>query len=421
MRKIILILLFAAVASFSPAMAAVDLDGFMQTLFGGRLDESNPTASEYTVAESRMQLRAEHFGDGGEFFGRLDFVYDGSLEPTYNWELREGYFKFRVGDDIDIKVGRQILTWGTGDLLFINDMFAKDYRSFFVGRDDQYLKAPQDAIRFEYYNPIGSWTLVWSPRFEPNRLPTGENLSFYNPMAGMFIGTGMGGEVPLPESKFENSEIALRLSRQVGNFNSSAYFYKGFYKNPTGMHAVDFPTGPDTIPYYPELNVFGASIRGMLMGGILWLEGGYYDSHDDPDNDNPLVPNSSIKGLFGFERQIAENLTANIQWQADMLTDYETYEMQQTMFGGYVRDEVNHLLTSRVTKLLNSELIQLSGFLFYSPSEEDMYARFSVTYNYTDEITLTTGGNIFDGKNPATDFGQFRLNDNIYAKMTYGF
>ncbi|MDF1543720.1 MAG: hypothetical protein P1R58_01315 [bacterium] len=423
MRKIIpaIILVLAAVVSFAPAQAEINLDGFMQGLYGGRLDENNPTATEYTVSESRMQLRAEHFGERGEFFGRLDFVYDGSLEPTYDWELREGYFKFRMGNNIDVKVGRQILTWGTGDLIFINDLFAKDYASFFVGRDDQYLKAPQNAIRFEYYSSIGSWTLVWSPRYEPNRLPTGEKLSFYNPMAGMFIGAGMGGEVPLPESKFENSEIALRFNRQLGGFNSAAYFYKGFYKNPAGMRQADFGAGPDTIPYYPELTVIGASARGMLMGGILWLEGGYYNSQDDPDNDNPLVPNSSIKGLFGFERQIADNLTANLQWQVDMMTDYEIYKAQQTMFGGYVRDEVYHLLTSRVTKMLNSELIKLSGFLFYSPTDEDLYGRFSVTYKYTDEVTLTAGANIFDGENPATDFGQFQLNDNLYAKMTYGF
>ena len=421
MRKSIIIVILFAAAAFNPVRAEVGLDGFLQGLYGGRLDESNPTATEYTASETRMQLRAEHLGDNGEFFGRLDFVYDGSLVPTYEWELREGYFKFRMGEKVDVKVGRQILTWGTGDLVFINDVFAKDYRSFFVGRDDQYLKAPQSAVRFEYYAGLGSWTIVWSPEFEPNRLPTGEKLSFYNPLAGVFVGTGMGGEVPLPESKFENSEVAIKFNRQLGNFNSALYFYKGFYKNPTGAQALIVENQAFFFPFYPKLNVDGASLRGTIAGGVLWLEGGYYDSRDDKNNDNPFVPNSELRGLLGFERQVAENLTANIQWQGDLMMDYEIYEKQQSDVGGYVRDELKHLLTTRVTKMLNSELIQLSGFVFYSLSDEDIYARLSATYKYTDEVTFTLGANIFDGKHAESDFGRFMLNDNLYLKMTYGF
>jgi len=412
MRRIITIILLLFAAN---AYGEVYLGGFMQGLYGGRLQEENPTSSEYTASESRLQLKLEHFGDEGEFFGRIDFLYNGALEPTYDWELREGYFKFRLGSSFDFKVGSQVLTWGTGDLIFINDVFAKDYQSFFVGRDDQYLKAPQDAIRAEYYGDIGSITAVWSPKFEPNRLPTGQVLSYYNPMTGSIVGES-GGMVPVaPESRFKNSELALRFSRQVNSYTTALYFYKGFYKNPLGF---DMTIGS---PVYPRLNLYGASMRGPAAGGIVWLEGGYFDSRDDACGEDPYMPNSSINGLVGFERQVASNLTANIQWQVDYMTDHDVYEMQQNFAGGYVRDEVKHLLTSRVTKLLYSELVMLSGFVFYSPSDEDGYARFLAEYKYSDEIRLAVGANIFGGENDASEFGQFKLNDNIYLKMTYGF
>ena len=163
MKRLVLIAMSLLVVTASPMKADVFLSGFLQGLFGGRVDENNPTSTEMTASETRMQLRAEHFGDQGEFFGRLDFVYDGADSAQYDWELREAYMKFRLGENIDFKIGRQILTWGTGDLIFINDVFAKDYRSFFVGRDDQYLKAPQNAIRVEYYHSVGSFNFVWSP------------------------------------------------------------------------------------------------------------------------------------------------------------------------------------------------------------------------------------------------------------------
>lgn len=419
LKYFVALLVTAALAV--PVVADVTVDGFLQGLYGGRLDKANPTATEMTASETRMQLRAEHFGDNGEFFGRLDFVYDGADSVKYDWELREGYFKFRVGDNLDFKIGRQILTWGTGDLVFINDVFAKDYRSFFVGRDDQYLKAPQSALRIEYYNPVGALSLVYTPRFEANRLPTGRKLSYYNPMAdsgrGEIVGEDYFFDPTLPEAKFKNGELAARFNRYVAGFNTALYFYHGFYKNPQGAVMV----GGMPMPVYPRLNVYGASMRGSLAGGIVWMEGGYFDSRDDRDGDDPMMPNSSVSGLLGFERQVATNLTANIQWKADYMLDHNIYEMQQQAIGGYVHDELRHLLTSRITKLLNSELLTLSGFMFYSPSDEDLYARLSASYKYTDEVTLTLGGNFFDGNNESTKFGQFQLNDNIYAKMTYGF
>jgi len=410
--------LLLAAASVS---AEVRIDGFLQGLYGGRLDSKNPTETEYTASETRLQLRTEHFAERSEFFGRLDFTYDGATAEELDWELREGYMKFRLGSNFDFKIGRQILTWGTGDLIFINDVFAKDYRSFFVGRDDQYLKAPQNALRVEYYNSLGSFSFVWTPRFTPNRLPTGDRLSYFN--GETIVGTGDSAayyfDPPKPESRFANGEFAGRFSRSVSGFNLSLYAYHGFFKNPRG---VSMTSGGDMVPVYPALNIFGASARGQLAGGILWVEGGYFDSEDDRDGNDPMLPNSSLTGLFGFERQIAANLTANIQYQADYLLDFDKFEQEQkAMQASFIRDELKHLLTSRVTQKLMDENLTLSGFVFWSPSDKDVYFRPNIEYKYTDEVALSVGGNVFAGKYENTDFGQFQKNDNAYLKVTYGF
>lgn len=419
-RYALLMLLILPALSLAPAARAeVYVDGFLQTLHGARLEKDNPTATELTASETRLQVRAEHFGDVGEFFSRLDFYYDGADTGAYNWELREGYVKFRLGQNFDFKLGRQIITWGTGDLIFINDVFAKDYRSFFVGRDDQYLKAPQNAIRADYYSPVGSWSLVWTPRFEANRLPTGRKLSYFN--GQQIVGEGFLFDPSAPDPALHKSELAARFSRTVGSFTAALYFYHGFYKNPVGVEMV--PDGSDWMPQpmYPRLNVYGASIRGPMFGGIVWLEGGYYDSRSDRDGDDPLKPNSELTGLIGFERQIATNLTANLQWQSEKMHEHDIYKEQNEAAAMFVRDEVRHLITSRVTKLALDELLTLSAFAFYSPTDEDVYVRFSVGYKYSDELTLSAGGNLFDGRHAATQFGQFQLNDNLYLKATYGF
>ena len=273
MKKYIFILTAILFLAITPqSHAQLYTDGFVQGLFGGQLESDNPTKSDQSVSETRLQLRMESIGDAGEFFSRVDFFYDGLADEQeqYDWEIREAYLKFRLGDKLDFKIGRQILTWGTGDLIFINDVFAKDYRSFFLGRDDQYLKAPQNALRMEYYNSMGSFSFVFSPSFESNRLPTGEKLSYYNPFVGTIVGTGMDDNFYFnpeePAKTFGNSEFAARFQKQVGMYSLAFYFYKGFYKNPIGLEVTTL----GLIPVFPKLQIYGASIRGAKFGGIVW-------------------------------------------------------------------------------------------------------------------------------------------------------
>jgi hypothetical protein len=161
-------------------------------------------------------------------------------------------------------------------------------------------------------------------------------------------------------------------------------------------------------------------VRLPVFGGIAWVETGLYQSREDKEGDNPLIPNSSISSLAGFERQIAANLTANIQYQNKIMLDHDAY-LESLPPGMVEMDETYHLVTSRITKLLLMETLTLSGFVFYSPSEEDLYARLSTSYKYTDALSLAVGGNIFDGDKEYTDFGAFQKNDNLYIKVTYGY
>jgi hypothetical protein len=421
-----MILLFGG----SSSAQDVYLNGFVEGLWSAGLDDRNPTERDYPAAETRLQLRLESYGDNAEVFAKTDFIQDGFDSTNYDWELREAYIKFRMPHGLDFKIGRQILTWGTGDLIFINDVFAKDYQSFFIGRQDEYLKAPQTAVRAEWYTGVGSFSLVAIPDFEPNKLPTGDRLSFYNPMTNSIVGQA-GYMAPVePENDFDNAEIAFRYARAINSFKISGYAYRGFYKDPRGVHML----GPNQAElYFPRLNVYGASVRGQLAGGIVWLEGGYYDSREDQCGGEYFIENSSTKGLVGFERQVAADFTGNIQFQAEYMASYDQYKKSYDDYVAMVHmsdpnaevtpmaDETRTLITSRWTKMLSMQTITLSVFGFYSPSDEDAYIRFSAEYKYTDELSLMAGGNIFEGKNDYTMFGQFDHNDNMYVKINYGF
>jgi hypothetical protein len=407
----------AALAAAGPASAEADLHGFVEGAWGVRVtdDPVFDDTQDYTLSETRAQIRLSAYGDVGEVFVRTDVLQDNVVDGGADVILREGFFRFTTAKDhLDVKAGRQALTWGTGDLIFINDLFPKDWESFFAGREDQYLKAPADALRLGIFGLPFNVDLVLMPEFTPDRLPApGERLSFYLPP--------MTGAPALPEETLENGEVALRLSRYVGNYTVSLYGYRGFFKTPVGVRAVAFPLPPDPafIPYHPELSVGGASVRGALLGGVAWAEAGYYDSREDHDGDDPLVENSSLRYLGGWEKQWLPDFNVTVQYYGEKMMDHAAYEASLPA-GMTVEDELRHLWTLRLEKLLHYQLLRLSAFTFWSPTDEDGHARFLTSYKLSDEVEVAVGANLFFGEDP-TMFGQFDDNDGVFGRLRYSF
>ncbi|NCD32243.1 MAG: hypothetical protein EOL87_02375 [Spartobacteria bacterium] len=398
-----------------------DIHGFAETRFGVR---TQPAVEEdaQTMEEVRLQLEAAH--DWEYVFGnfRGDFLYDNkAASQSINLDDGSGFFDLREAnltlayfETMDVKVGRQILTWGTGDMLFINDLFPKDWPSFFLGRDDEYLKAPSDAALVSYFPEWFSLYVAYTPCFDPDRAITGERLSYYNPRLGTVVGQDYVMETDRPNRWFRDDEWALRLNKMLGGYDVSLYAYRGFWKTPSGM---DLTTGHAT---YTRLNSYGASVQGSLGTGIGSLETGYYDSADDTSGDNPSISNSQARFLVGYSRELIPDLSLGSQYYLEWTQDYDAYKTALPA-GMIPADEFRHVLTLRLTYMLMNQDLMLSFFGYWSPSDQDAYLRPSLSYKMTDDLLLTGGGNIFVGDHDYTFFGQFEDNSNIYAGIRYSF
>ena len=421
MKGSIAIVTAAAVlaAGAGRAAAEFELHGFVEAAVGVRLRDVGPPPAEwgdaallppvwtserdFLMREVRLQLKSDIYGGGNaEAHFVADFLADQVASDDTSMELREAWTMFKTfGNHLEVRAGRQPTTWGTGDLLFINDLFPKDYVSFFIGREDQYLKSPSDALRLGWFGLPLDVDLVYTPTFAPYILPSGERLVFWTPAFA---------PVTEPEQSWDNGEVALRLSRDIGRANLAFYGYHGFWKTPLGMSA---PGTPSASFYYPTLGAYGASVRGGIFGGVGWLEGGWYDSADDRDGVDPLVPNSEGRAMAGYERQWWSDFTGGAQFYWEGVQDYRP--------GEYIKDENYTLATLRLLQLLRYQTIQLSTFTFYSPSDRDAYARLSVGYDYSDDLNLTVGANLFQGEDERTLFGMNEENTNAYLRVRYSF
>jgi hypothetical protein len=351
-----------------------------------------------------------------------DFLYDPvldrytiRLEEGQGWiDLREAHLLLRPVTFMDVKVGRQILTWGTGDLLFINDLFPKDFNSFLIGRDSEYLKAPSDALKASLFSPVLNLDVVYTPRFDADRFIDGRRLSFFNPQVGRRSGRDMVVRVDKPAVWFKDDEVAWRLYTNVQGYELAIYGYRGFWKSPAG---VDPAIGTAT---FPPLSVYGASARGVIGKGIGNLELGYYDSQEDRHGDDPFVRNSEFRVLVGYEQAVARDFTVGLQYLLEHMLHHGAF--LRTLPPGSPRTEATrHLLTWRLTKLLLRQNLQLSLFMFYSPSDVDAYLRPNIHYKLNDFWSVEIGGNVFVGADESTFFGQFANNTNVYVGVRYSF
>jgi hypothetical protein len=390
----------------------IDAYGFLEARGGLRL-RNDPHEKDTSIGEMRLQADLSRDFEWAELKIKFDFLGD-SVSEEWDVDLRDLNLSFSPLDSMDVKVGRQILTWGTGDLLFVADSFPKDWVSFFVGRDTEYLKAPSEAVRISMFFDLFNMDLVYIPEFNGSVYIDGSRLSYWNPMLGRVAGRDSIFHDHKPDDFGTDSEYALRLTRNIEGTELALYGYHGFWQTPEGVD----PLVPVLI--YPELSIFSASIRDALWGGIGHLEFGYYDSRDDPSGDNPNVRNSEFRFLAGFERELSQDFTGGIQYYLEYMQDYEEYE-RHLPEGMNKKDEYRHVLTLRLTRLMMNQNLTLSFFTYYSPSDSDGYMRPKISYKINDEWTAEVGGNIFFGSDDHTFFGQFKENTNAYVSLRFSF
>ncbi|NIA22190.1 MAG: hypothetical protein GWP05_09570, partial [Anaerolineaceae bacterium] len=353
---------------------------------------------------------------------RPDFLLDPvanrhglDLEEGRGWlDLREANLAFSPTDYLDAKVGRQILTWGTGDLVFLNDMFPKDWNSFLIGRDVEYLKAPSDAVKLSLFSDLVNFDLVYTPRFDADRYIDGDRVSFFNPLLGRRTGRRRFVRVDRPDDWFSDSETAWRFSRTIKGYETALYGYYGFWKSPAGFESF----GGRAI--FPGLSAYGYSIRGPLGKGIANFEMSYYDSRDDRGGDNPLIRNSELRSLVGYSLEVARDFNAGLQYYVEHMMDFDTHR-RVLPAGMPMADQNRHLVSLRLTRLMMNQNLTLSLFTFYSPSDEDAYFRPKVSYKVTDNLMVEAGANFFVGNRQYTFFDQFEDNSNFYAALRYSF
>ena len=411
--------------TFSTANGTFPLDvhGFLLGAFTGRTTGEQPAesktgtkskAGDFVLGEERLRLELSANSESGQalFLIKSDIFHD-SIDQKTDTDLREAYVGYTQGP-MDLQLGRQILTWGVGDLFFINDVFPKDWDSFYSGRPMEYLKLGVDGLRSRYSSAAINAEFLIIPSFTPDTMPSQERFFFYNPFSDV-----LDQQKAEPESTYSHTELALRLYRQVADFDLSLYAYRGFWHSPSLR--VDNPVDPKIVTqFYPALSVYGFSSQRTISGGVFSLEAGYYDSRSDRPGDDPTIPNSQYRYLAGYQYQLWQDFTAGLQVYGEYMVNYGAYR-DYLPSDAPIQDRNREVISARLTQFLKYQTWKISGFFAYSPTDQDYFLQPEISYKINDSLSLSGGANVFGGDNETTFFGQFDKSDNIYINARFNF
>lgn len=354
-------------------------------------------------SKSQLEYQADDFRFSFEAELNADQVTNRLTAKVYQFNI---LIPFESGTDI--KLGRQVITWGTGDLLFLNDLFAKDWKSLINGRDDSYLKPAIDALRVSHYADKLNAEIAILPNFEADNIFNGERYSFYLPGAGI--------AQPQPKIHYnqpDTPEVAARIFANPNGKEWAIYFYNGYFKSPSYFE-------PSRQLNYARMSSVGASLRMPFYGGVFNSEFSLYRSHEDSTGVNPFIQNSQFRLLLGYETELVSQVTMGVQAYLEKTLNYPLLN-DDKMLEVALPAKNRTMLTLRLTHQALQQRLLNQLMIFYSPSDSDHYLRYQSQYTLADRWKLITGVNWFGGDNQETFFAQLTDNSNLFFRAQYSF
>lgn len=390
-----------------PVAADVALAGFLQQNTAFNTAGANPDGRNHKWLEERAQVKLDGAAGAWRLMAKGDFAHD-HLGRGDQSELREGYVDY-AESGWDLRAGRQVLTWGLGDLVFVNDVWPKDYESLFAGRPLEYLKRGTDAVKLGVYPAFASFELVLAPSFRASRVPDAGRFHLFDPMPGLAsrrtVEPGQG-------------EVGLRIYRDIAGYDVALYLYRGFQRTPSMR--PDGMTMPTRITlFHPRLAVYGASASGRAGEGVVSLEAAHYDSRQDRSGTDFAVPNSQTRLLAGYQWQPWEDGSLGLQYYAEYMHDHGAY--RASLPAGFPVDKRRaDTFTARVTQFFLHQTLRLSLYAAYNDGNRDRYVNPELRYAVSDRVWVAIGANVFGGR-PTGQFGQLARDDNLYWQTRYEF
>jgi hypothetical protein len=450
-RKIILASVCILLFYFSCILQAqektdsgVKWGGYLQTDNRLRLKDSDFSWQEY-----RLDLKADVSpSEKAHFYSELwirswgfselqnssDLINKDKVAP-WNLDLREAYVDLYgfLFDNLDVRVGRQRIAWGTGDKLNptdnLNPYDLEDIWDF--GRH-----LGSNGLKMSYY--LGDYTFeaVFIPAFTPAVLPRGDWASALSPSMELPPGLtlrNLTDTITIPENNIkENSTVGVRVLKNFLDYDFSLSYVHGNDFFPLAEKIIFTPTDmPGDVDIaseviYPKRHVVGGDMAGTIYDVGIWAEAALFfpekimmttdfsalrmGVHESTALDNEPY----IKYVVGADYTFRNGIYINGQYLhgfihergKDNLEDYFMFGIEKKLFDNKLKPTISGGVEVKDFKdFKNNYALILSPEIAYYP---------------VDNAEVILGVRWIEGK-VTTAFGRVKDNDEFYIRVKYSF
>lgn len=325
-------------------------------------------------------------------------------------DVREAYLRYRT-ETLDLKIGRQIISWGRADKINPTDVFAsRDHRRLVADDADNRLGIA--AIQLTVRGATNDLSFVVAPEFRPTQLPNGEARA---------LGWDTTRTIPSREEQF-----GVRLDHTGQGFDwalSAAYV-----NDRIGYIAPSGAAGSAPGYLFPKTVMLGADFATELGGFGLRGEIAFTDPELNGQQEFAGI-DQRISTVLGAERAIAPNLNLNIQVLATF-NDRPACSQVCAASGGEAFRAANAVrqlawqstalgisLRSRYDFLDDRAFAEATGVAYDGGGA---VVQMRAGYKLTDDIALQAGVDLYAGHRWEM-FGNLQANHGFFIELRRGF
>lgn len=274
----------------------VDVKGFIDTYHALRTESPN----DWMASRSRVrgELTVEK-GNAGMFVS-ANAVYNSLLKDQSGFFLREAYLYYGKSG-LDIRAGRQIITWGVADAMRLTDIISPMDFTEFLTQDYDDIRIPVDGVRIRYTRPKWSAEAIMIPVSSFYELSTDSD----NPWAVNLPGVTVPYSINLdntPEKKFVNMEYGGRIGAYLSGVDFNLYALRTWNKMPVFRKTVTADGSLFCEGEYRRMTMLGADLSVPLGKFVIRAEAAeYLGEAQDPVVNAVIVTRNSTNALIGLD------------------------------------------------------------------------------------------------------------------------
>jgi len=365
-------------------------DGFSSIKSSIFLDYENKSSNGWKI---KVNARA-YYDSIYKLKGTNKFNQNELDELQSEVELFDAYVEGSLADNLDLKVGRQVVVWGRSDTIRVTDR-----RPGMVDIED--LRLPVAMAKLDYF--VGDWRVtpiaIFEQRFSKN------------PPMGSSFSPAPSNASPLNAKKYNDVTYALSIGGEFSGWDIN--FYGAKVRDDAGY--IQNPRTASQILIHDKVTMFGTAVNILSGSWLFKTELAYFDGLKYTSTPNKKYKRTDA--LLGVE----------YNGIADTMISYDVVTRKISGYDSRLINELNPLEAQsyqhafRISSdFMNASLKANYLISLYGKAlDKGGFQRVWIDYEIADGINTSFG--VVDYIGGSKLFDTIKNNDMVFANISYSF